>query len=426
MSKRIKEKKVETMKLDGKEGIISKINIDKYCLPSFQRDFVWKPEQMAKLIESIIRHYPIGTFLLLNYERNKDLGKYSFNKTKESLMHPEYFVIDGQQRLRTILKLLDCGKVSDRVLFENCTIDYLNMKNRVMIDISININNIALDEDIKKLSFTKIIKYDDVKLESNDYEGFYKMISEKHERSLIKNYVPIEVLLHDDIAKKWVKIAKLNDEHIRKMRELKQRIKIYEYAVEKIETKLSSEHNANMFRLLNEAGTDLTQFDLLAAHLYPKDIYLREMWNETRKDEDIHNYDIDPIYILKVLTLIRKVKNGVAKPTCAKADIKRIYTLYEDAQNIRKEFSNDWKEASKYVKKSLYDFRNNYGAFRKKYIPSRMIITLAAIKWWIDDKWDQKFKRKISIKLNKWYWTAIFNRSYDQSTDKKISSQFHH
>ena len=170
-----------------------------------------------------------------------------------------------------------------------------------------------------------------------------------------------------------------------------------------------------MFRLLNEAGTDLTQFDLLAAHLYPKDIYLREMWNETKKDKDIHNYDIDPIYILKVLTLIRKVKNGVYRPTCAKADIKRIYTLYEDAQNIKKEFSVDWKEASKYVKKSLYDFRNNYGAFPKKNIPyTPMIITLAAIKWWIDYKWDQKFKTNISLKLSKWYWTAIFNRSYDQ------------
>jgi uncharacterized protein with ParB-like and HNH nuclease domain len=40
-------------------------------IPQFQRDFVWTKEKSAKLLDSIVKGYPIGTFILW--------------KTKESL-----------------------------------------------------------------------------------------------------------------------------------------------------------------------------------------------------------------------------------------------------------------------------------------------------------------------------------------------------
>lgn len=44
------------------------------CLPSFQRDFVWNPKQIAALLESVVRHYPIGTIMLVGTRGNADLG----------------------------------------------------------------------------------------------------------------------------------------------------------------------------------------------------------------------------------------------------------------------------------------------------------------------------------------------------------------
>ncbi|MDX4975603.1 DUF262 domain-containing protein [Myroides odoratimimus] len=52
-------------------------------LPSVQRGFVWKPKQIEDLWDSIMRGYPIGSFLL---SKN---GK-------------EYDLIDGQQRSTSI------------------------------------------------------------------------------------------------------------------------------------------------------------------------------------------------------------------------------------------------------------------------------------------------------------------------------------
>ena len=35
-----------------------------YVLPAIQREFVWKPEQIERLFDSLMQGYPFGTFLL--------------------------------------------------------------------------------------------------------------------------------------------------------------------------------------------------------------------------------------------------------------------------------------------------------------------------------------------------------------------------
>ena len=44
--------------------LISDIERGVVKVPKFQRDFVWDIEQTAKLLDSILKGYPIGTFIL--------------------------------------------------------------------------------------------------------------------------------------------------------------------------------------------------------------------------------------------------------------------------------------------------------------------------------------------------------------------------
>jgi uncharacterized protein with ParB-like and HNH nuclease domain len=37
-----------------------------YVLPAIQREFVWRPEQICQLFDSLLRRYPIGSFLFWN------------------------------------------------------------------------------------------------------------------------------------------------------------------------------------------------------------------------------------------------------------------------------------------------------------------------------------------------------------------------
>ena len=43
--------------------VIHGIQENKYVLPAIQREFVWDGEQIEKLFDSLMRGYPIGSFL---------------------------------------------------------------------------------------------------------------------------------------------------------------------------------------------------------------------------------------------------------------------------------------------------------------------------------------------------------------------------
>lgn len=87
-----------------------------YVLPSIQREFVWSTDQIEKLFDSLMRDYPISTFLFwkVEKERIKDFQFYEFLKhyhqrkqthnTKADLSSEEdvIAVLDGQQRMTSM------------------------------------------------------------------------------------------------------------------------------------------------------------------------------------------------------------------------------------------------------------------------------------------------------------------------------------
>lgn len=87
-----------------------------YFLPAIQREFVWKPEQIVQLFDSIMRGYPISSFLFwsLKPENKSKWQVYKFiDKARQGGTHNELAstdgvdnlisVLDGQQRLTSLM-----------------------------------------------------------------------------------------------------------------------------------------------------------------------------------------------------------------------------------------------------------------------------------------------------------------------------------
>ncbi|MBI3825623.1 MAG: DUF262 domain-containing protein [Candidatus Rokubacteria bacterium] len=95
--------------------MISGINRD-YFLPAIQREFVWEPDQIEKLFDSILGDYPIGSFLFWKVdEKNKEeWTTFEFIRQfdKADPHNPEaslkgiardiFLVLDGQQRMSSL------------------------------------------------------------------------------------------------------------------------------------------------------------------------------------------------------------------------------------------------------------------------------------------------------------------------------------
>ena len=64
---------------------ISKIHSKTYLLPAIQREVVWDTAQIERLFDSLMRDYPIGTFLFWMVKR-KQTGKYQFYDVRTAII----------------------------------------------------------------------------------------------------------------------------------------------------------------------------------------------------------------------------------------------------------------------------------------------------------------------------------------------------
>lgn len=53
----------------------------RYLLPAIQRKFVWSSEQIEVLFDSIMRNYPINSFMLWNVTSDNAKNNYKFTSS---------------------------------------------------------------------------------------------------------------------------------------------------------------------------------------------------------------------------------------------------------------------------------------------------------------------------------------------------------
>jgi len=136
--------KIHSLQFHPKNGtkkyddLFSEIDTGKIKIPKFQREFVWSKTETAKLIDSILRGFPIGTFILWKtrdeLRHYKDIGNATLPKTPKG--DSAYYILDGQQRI-TSLYAVKKGLIITK---DGKEIDYK--------DIFINLSASIEDEDL--------------------------------------------------------------------------------------------------------------------------------------------------------------------------------------------------------------------------------------------------------------------------------------
>ena len=99
---------------------------DKLLIPTFQREFVWEPENIKKLWDSIYRFYPIGSILywITNsyLHTHRKLGGFEFPHDEDAVRKFKdwAYILDGQQRATSLLVSIlgGKGKVKDEEDFD--------------------------------------------------------------------------------------------------------------------------------------------------------------------------------------------------------------------------------------------------------------------------------------------------------------------
>lgn len=115
--------------------LFTDIDVGRIKVPQFQRDFVWSKVQTAKLLDSILKGFPIGTFI---FWKTRERLRHIRNIGNIELPEPDYgdfveYVLDGQQRITSLYAV----RKGLRLSRDGDEIDYKD----IVIDLSIEPNN---------------------------------------------------------------------------------------------------------------------------------------------------------------------------------------------------------------------------------------------------------------------------------------------
>lgn len=240
------------------EDILIEAKNKSFRIPDFQRDFVWKYNNTENLIDSLLRGYPIGSFLFLSCA-NKNLNlKYTdinimsdiFNK---NLMEDNdfYYILDGQQRITSLSRAFFNG--DEKYLY--C----INLDNLYNFFYNNDANDDLLVESIKKTSADNHLKHHLLPL--------HYIFDEDYDSAVLK--------INDFFAEK--NTSAINKVDMKKVDNFKNKclssftnLKRYQLSIEILDKNTPLDSIIRIFETINNSGVKLNVFDLMVAKTYCK------------------------------------------------------------------------------------------------------------------------------------------------------------
>jgi hypothetical protein len=349
--------------------LISEIQKGQIKVPKFQRNFVWSLDKTAKLLDSILKSYPIGTFIL--WETNERLNDIKNIGDLELPVVPEgtkvQYVLDGQQRITSLYAA------------------YLGAK-------------------IKKEGEKKITDYSEIFVDLDgdvDNNDDQLVVSEEPEGTFITLH---EVLNFNDNL--LVIKEKYSDDHFKKIHHYSQTFSTYDFSTIVLR-KEDIDSAIEVFTRINTGGQTLTLFEIMSAKTYDEDqdFDMEDKFQKLLDDlADCKYNTISSSVILSTLSLVLS-KNR---------ECKRKVILQLDKQEI----INVWDEIISALKDSIEYFRSVYRIPVSAILPyDSLLIPFAYFFYYQKDKpkGDQlKF-------LEEFFWRMSLSYRYSSATESKLA-----
>ena len=172
--------------------IYKKVEAGKYGIPSFQRDFVWTPSKIIDFFDSIWKGYPIGAVILWKPDVEMPTKDILTDKP-QSGVSPEYYVLDGRQRLTSFYGCVQHRREGDRKfeLYFNLETEQFSFKSKS------NILNLKVSEIYD--TFELLMRLQDITSHYKDTPSQSKKYIEKANKlnAILQGYTVSEIFIED-------------------------------------------------------------------------------------------------------------------------------------------------------------------------------------------------------------------------------------
>ena len=343
-------------------GLIADIEQGQIKIPQFQRDFVWDIKKSAKLMDSIVKGYPIGTFIFWRTKERlrtiRDVGNLKLPEPKDGEFID--FVLDGQQRLTSLFASLK-GLTIER---ENKEDDY----SQIYIDLNATEEESIVTTDIEGLE-----------------EG---------------TYIRLTDLLYGGLTL----LASYNTQYHTLIEEYKKRIESYNYALIQIK-EAPIETATEIFTRINVGGKPLTLFEIMVAKTYDaeKNFDLAEKYNQLIDNLRPLNYET-----LSDATVLQTVSMILTKE-CTRKQILKL---------DKHRFIDTWEAATDSIERAIEYFRGFYRIPVSQLLPYNALVIPFAYFFYNHNDKPTGEKQKY---LQDFFWRVSLTGRYSSGVEGKLA-----
>lgn len=351
------------------EDIVGKLKRGELRIPAFQRGFVWTPDDVAFLMDSIYKDYPFGSVLLwrtkikLTQERN--LGP--FEIPEPAADYPIDYVLDGQQRLTSILGV-----------FAN------DLPRTNIIDWKDIYFDMHAPENAQNSQFSAL---DDAEVDPTRHFPLKIVFDSTAYRRATRNF--------DDALG-----ARLDD--------LQKRFQQAQFPYFMMETE-EKQKIAIVFERINRKGIPLDTFQLLTAWTWSEDFELKQQFEELADELEPFGFESIGDDTDLLLRCAAAVLLGKESPESL---------LLVDGATVR----DALPRIKKGIKASIDFLKQNFGIQRLGNLPyPTMLIPLSA--FFEGPEGEQlSLTAKQSHIIKQWFWRTAFSRRYSSATKRNLEA----
>lgn len=362
----------EQPKPDSKKysDLISEIQKGIIKIPKFQRDFVWSIDKTAKLLDSILKGYPIGTFILWQTSERindiKNVGNLDIPDTPEGVK-VEY-VLDGQQRITSLFAA------------------YLGAR-------------IQKTGEKKVTDYSSIFVNLDQSIDANDEQIITaEPVGEK--------YLSLHDVLNFSFTKAKELSDRFNEEELETINSYSTAFKTYEFSTVVLR-KEDIDSAIEVFTRINTGGQTLTLFEIMSAKTYDENqqFDMQVKWNKFIKElEEIKYEGVSSTVILSVLSLVLSRTKECKRKTILSLDKNSIIEC--------------WDAAISAIKDSVDYFRTTYRIPVSRLLPyDSLLVPFAYFFYLRKDKPDADQRRF----LEEFFWRISLSFRYSSASESRLA-----
>lgn len=334
-------------------------------IPQFQRDFVWSVEASAKLLDSIVKNYPIGTFIFWESSETlravRNVGNLNFVQKPEGASVK--YVLDGQQRLTSLV----AGLTGQTITRANGKIDDFSR---------IYVNLIAKDDEANIVTDVSTL--------------------------LDLQYIS----LMDMMEAKFAVLKKYPEQLVDKIQKIKEKITTYQFPIVSLNN-AKIDIATEVFTRINTSGKSLSVFDIMVAKTYDEaqGFDLSEKYRALIDELKAVGYDTMPnTVILHLIALLLNENQECDKGAILNLDKKKFIDIFEDAINA--------------IKSAIDYFKLQYGIAVSRILPYHILIVPFAYFFYHHQG---QPTGEMATRLRDLFWRCALSERYSASTESKLS-----